>query len=255
MALRSVLPHSADVNAMEPEELAPLLLPQIHKAVGEDPNNRHRPAPILSLSNFCRAEATTYTNVGEADCGIAISAAFSHLIALGMLAPDPQQHQYGWFALTRRGQVTKTAADFEHYKKLSLYPRGSIHPLIEQETYSEFLRGDYETAVFKAFKTIEIKVRNVCGFEPALLGQKLMVKAFHPETGPLRDSDEVPAEREALMNLFAGAMARFKNPTSHREVNFDSIDEAIETLRFASLLMRVVDRRAWLVIPEVKPQP
>jgi uncharacterized protein (TIGR02391 family) len=215
--------------------------------VGEDPNNRHRPAPILNVMTFCRAEATAYTNVGEADCGTAISAAFSHLIALGMLAPDIQQGQYGWFALTRRGQATKTTADFEHYKKLSLYPRGSIHPLIEQETYSEFLRGDYETAVFKAFKAIEVKVRDACGFPADLIGQKLMVKAFHTETGPLRDTSEVPAEREALMNLFAGAIARFKNPTSHREVNFDSIDEAVETLRFASLLMRVVERRAWLV--------
>lgn len=58
---------------------------------------------------------------------------------------------------------------------------------------------------------MEVKVRELAGggFENDY-GVPLMRKAFHPESGPLTNKDETIAERDALMQLFAGSIGRFK---------------------------------------------
>jgi hypothetical protein len=42
--------------------------------------------------------------------------------------------------------------------------------------------------------------------------------------------------------LFAGAYATLRNPSGHREVNYDDVAEAAEAVIVASLLMRILDR-------------
>jgi hypothetical protein len=39
-----------------------------------------------------------------------------------------------------------------------------------------------------------------------------MRKAFHPDTGALTDKGRFPAEREAEMTSFSGAIGHVKNP-------------------------------------------
>jgi uncharacterized protein (TIGR02391 family) len=124
-----------------------------------------------------------------------------------------------------------------------LYSKDSIHPKIRDETYSEFLRGDHQTAVFKALKSVEVAVGPHTKAPLHIVGRDLMVKAFQSETGSLRDPDEPSAERESLMELFRGSIGRFKNPTRHRDVDFEHPSEVIEILQLASL-MRIIDRRA-----------
>lgn len=71
-----------------------------------------------------------------------------------------------------------------------------------------------------------------------------MRSAFKPEGGPLSDGQHEGGERQGMMDLFAGAIATFKNPTSHREVTFDDPVEAAKLIAFASLLHRILDRRS-----------
>lgn len=68
-----------------------------------------------------------------------------------------------------------------------------------------------------------------------------MRKAFG-ETGALASSAMDAGEHVARMELFAGAIGFFKNPTSHREVEFQDPTEAAEVILFSDLLMRILDR-------------
>ena len=130
-----------------------------------------------------------------------------------------------------------------------MLPKGQLHPLIASEVYPAFLRGKYDTAIFEAFREVEVAVREAGKFGPDDYGTELMREAFKPSEkkgqatapGPLTDTQIPIAEQEAMANLFAGAIGFYKNPQSHRHVPTHA-EEAAEVIVFASHLLRIVDR-------------
>jgi len=60
--------------------------------------------------------------------------------------------------------------------------------------------------------------------------------------GPLVDAEADKGEQEGTRALFAGAYGVFRNPSGHREVDYDDVIEAAEAVQTASLLMRLLDR-------------
>ena len=44
-----------------------------------------------------------------------------------------------------------------------------------------------------------------------------------------------------MVNLFQGAIGVFKNPPSHRQVDYDNPTVASEVVMFADLLLRMLD--------------
>jgi len=156
------------------------------------------------------------------------------------------------FFLSRRAKELETGADFDAYRKAGRLPRHQIHPRIAVRVYPAFLRGEYDTAVFQAFREVEIAVRSSGGFPADLVGVELVRQAFRPTNrpnqaavtpGPLCDTGLPVAEQEAMAHLFAGAIGLYKNPQSHRYVP-TAPEEAAEVIMFASQLLRIVDRVA-----------
>jgi hypothetical protein len=97
--------------------------------------------------------------------------------------------------------------------------------------------------IMALFRAVEVAVRKGGAFREDELGVKLMRDAFNPDRGPLTDMTVVSTkEREAVANLFAGAIGAAKNPASHREVEMDR-NEAVRLILFASYLMSIVDAR------------
>lgn len=96
-------------------------------------------------------------------------------------------------------------------------------------------------------KAVEVAVRDASALDNSLVGVKLMRAAFQPHQngkadGPLADAGAEGGEQEAASVPFAGAMGAYKNPSSHRTVNFDDPIEAAEIIQFADLLLRRVER-------------
>ncbi|WP_295851396.1 TIGR02391 family protein [uncultured Microbacterium sp.] len=112
---------------------------------------------------------------------------------------------------------------------------------LEQKVRPQFLLGDYELAAFAAMREVEIAVRERSGLGADLIGTALMQSAFK-EGGPLHDPAIHAGESVAQMNLFAGAMGLFKNPASHRRVDYDDPTQASEVILLADLLLRILGR-------------
>jgi hypothetical protein len=72
--------------------------------------------------------------------------------------------------LSRRGQKLRTRVDLTAYQHGNLLPRAQLHPKIATKVYSTFLRGDYDTAVFQAFKEVEVAVREAANLAATDLG-------------------------------------------------------------------------------------
>jgi uncharacterized protein (TIGR02391 family) len=104
-----------------------------------------------------------------------------------------------------------------------------------------FNEADYEIAIFKAFRFVEEKVRETAHLEAKDIGTDLMNRAFSPTTGKLViPMCAVPAEQEGIQSLFRGAISEFKNPSSHRTVNFNDRHITIQTIVFAELLLNIL---------------
>lgn len=116
----------------------------------------------------------------------------------------------------------------------------TLHERLEH-VKSQFLIGEYELAAFAAMREVEIRVRELSGADSSLLGVKLMRNSFG-DRGKLADPELDAGERVDIMELFAGAIGTFKNPPSHRQVDYADPTETSEVVLLADLLMRLLDR-------------
>ncbi len=108
---------------------------------------------------------------------------------------------------------------------------------------NDFLDGDYDSAIFKAFKQVEEAVRAKAKQAPGVVGHNLMAAAFAPNGGVLKSPEAKTLDEEkALFFLFAGASGWFRNPTAHRTVGYQDPHDAAQILALANLLLDMLDK-------------
>lgn len=172
----------------------------------------------------------------------ALAEAFDWLIIHGLLSGIPGKGD--WLFITRRGLAVLDADDGTALIRAEARLDVDLHPRIAARVQTQFLLGEYELAALAAMREVEIRVRELSGAEARDIGVALMRQAFRPEAGPLTDRNAEKGEQEALSALFAGAIGVFKNPVSHRQVDYEDPTLASEVVLLADLLLRILDTRA-----------
>ena len=119
----------------------------------------------------------------------------------------------------------------------------NIHPKIREVSEDLFDGGHYNSATLKTYVLIEnmIKESN-CSKE---IGFKLMMKVFD-ETGPLIKLNALSGENEkneqkGFKFIFAGVVAGIRNPRAHTTDYPETMDQCLDHLSLASLLLRKLE--------------
>jgi uncharacterized protein (TIGR02391 family) len=247
-SLSSLVPNVEDLLALEVEEAGGVLLVHLNSYDAAAPQGVVQHGRVNRYNFFLFLNNQPAYSNRRTEVEHVLMEAWGWLESEGFLVRDGSTNDS--FFLSRRAQRLKSRGDVDAYRKGTLLPKGQLHELIAAKVYPAFLRGEYETAVFQAFREIEIAVRNTGNFSAESYGKDLMRDAFRPvnrpekpvvKPGPLTDTSLPVAEQEGIANLFAGAIALYKNPQSHRYVPTEPIDAA-EVIVFASHLLRMVDR-------------
>ena len=159
-----------------------------------------------------------------------------------MLGPHHVNTSSEWFRVTQRGRQVAEAGSVRELLAEQRLP-DDLHPSLS-EARSQFRGGNAEIAVFTAMRQVEVRLRDQSGAGNDMIGVALARHALRPEGGPLADRRLEVGEREAVSHLFAGALGAFKNPTSHRVVDFDDPAVAADIVLLAELLLRLLDAQA-----------
>lgn len=236
VTLREIFAGPSDLLRLGPEELAGVLIEVIPSAIQHDKFVAQALLQALYPVQGGGWEGSDRPVI------LAIAEAMAWLISQGLLMRDPSQPGE-WYLLTRRGRQLSSRIDVEAYRKGRELPLHLLQPILVEKVEYLFLRGDYDTAVFQAFKTLEVATREACGYDNNVHGVRVFTQAFHIENGPLRNQEATRDERGAEVNLFIGAFGHCRNPVSHREVDIRR-EEAARLIVFASHLLAIVEERS-----------
>jgi uncharacterized protein (TIGR02391 family) len=197
---------------------------------------------IRTLHDFARAIANDAYSGGATEAALLLMEGMSYLVREGLLVRDPGQSSE-FYTLSRSGREVKQETAAHNALPRSFDAREVLHPTIAAIAIPEMERGReyFAEAIFKAFRKVEIIVRQRSGLDG--YGVPLIRDAFG-KGGPLREAGVDPNEAESLSHLYAGAIGRFKNRGSHHEVEESDVRVTLQLLGFASYLLEQVERIA-----------
>jgi uncharacterized protein (TIGR02391 family) len=238
MQLKALIPDANSLVEMHTAELAGYILEALMSA---NANERG----VWNRRNYCMQVTREYgdpTYGGNVEVGIACSTAWAWLESNGLICRHPEQDN-DWFLPTRRAKDVGSRQGLRQVISNQELPEEFLHAELLVNARPLFLQSRFDTAVFEAFKALEVVIRSGAKLGHDLVGVSLASRAFNPEDGPLTDKAAEKGERVALMNLMTGALGSYKNPASHRKVGI-SAEEARDMLILASHLLKIVDERA-----------
>jgi hypothetical protein len=162
-----MVPNADDLLALEVEEVAAVLLTHLNSYSSDSRTSVVQRGSISQHNFFNTLDHHPEYPGRQSEVNRLLMEAWSWLQGEGFLVRDANQTA-DWFFLSRRAQQLKSREDFARYRKASLLPKGQLHPLIATKVYPAFLRGEYDTAVFQAYREVEVAVRGAGKFRADL---------------------------------------------------------------------------------------
>lgn len=235
MTIYDIIPDAKALLSLEPEEVAGVIIEYLNKLPDDSKS-------ALNKQNFGLPHTVAeYPQELQASISQVLMEGWSWLEREGLIASRPGDNG-GWIFVTRRGKQINNKDELKAFRNTNLLPKFLLHPQIARKIWSSFIRGEYDTAVFQAFKEVEVAVREKTGMADNIVGVDLMRKAFSPTDGKLTNHNYNRGESQALVDLFAGAIGSYKNPHSHRNIPMNDPIEATEMLILASHLLKIVEK-------------
>ena len=126
----------------------------------------------------------------------------------------------------------------------SLFESLKFHPKLIDVSKNLFKTGNYDSAIFEAFKAVNNYVKEKTGL--TLDGTNLMEKVFNENKPILKMNDLLnPSdknEQTGFKHLFIGSQMGIRNPRSHENVKQEDPIITLHYLGIASLLMKRIDQ-------------
>lgn len=238
--MKKYLPEPAVLVNLEPEEVGIYLLQYLVKL---EESGTHLNSYNLLLESS--PDFALYTN-GFFQTPLVVkilSETFQWLKNAGLVA-ESATNSNGWIFITRRGKTIRTKADFQKLTYLKLLPIYEIDQVLKDKIISSYMRGDFSTCVFISFREVEIRLREGAKLDNTWYGVKLADMAFDPKKGLLTDPELTDIEKTRYHEMLRGTIGTFKNPLSHRDVNYDDPVIAIGLILFANSLIKTIETRA-----------
>ncbi|MBL4733614.1 MAG: TIGR02391 family protein [Rhizobiaceae bacterium] len=130
-------------------------------------------------------------------------------------------------------------------EELHPFDERNVHPQIGNVSKKLFDDGHFAQATFEAFKHVDNLVAKVSNENKS--GYKLMMDVFNENTPKIQltnlSNTSEKDEQKGYSFLFAGSMMAIRNPRGHDVGNSDSIEQCLDHLCLASLLLRRLDER------------
>jgi uncharacterized protein (TIGR02391 family) len=212
-----------DFLELEPDEIAGAILPSL----GRDP------AQIDLWSQMMEAREAHGDEIANR-----VAEGLGWLVSEGYLTLTTAQT--GWYRLSRRGLAADLAAHVADSRAVGLLRAARLDDELAAQVMPTFRRGQYDQAVFAAFRVVEDRVRHHSQVENEV-GVKLMRASFGPGA-TLADPELERGEISGRADLFAGAIGVHRNATGHQIVDYSDPQEAAEAVLLANNLLRHLDR-------------
>ncbi len=116
----------------------------------------------------------------------------------------------------------------------------NIHPDLPIKVQELFDDGHYPQSTFEAFKFVDREVARLAASSES--GFKLMMTVFSENNPVVKlndcNSTSEKDEQRGFQFLFAGSILAIRNPRGHEYAVRDSLDECLDHLALASILLR-----------------
>lgn len=144
-------------------------------------------------------------------------------------------------------KIAQYASPSSEVKEETTHPfdQRNIHPEISNVSLKLFDDGHYSQATFEAFKYLDKKVAKLAKAKES--GHGLMMATFKESSPAIQlnslGTSSEKNEQKGYQFLFSGSVLAIRNPRGHEVGLHDSIEQSLDHLGLASMLLRRLSDR------------